>query len=131
MRGDFNLNGNNQLTIRNNYINGLNDISSVSTTAYRTPDAFYRYVSKMNSTVGQLNSQFGKGVNELRITYTRGRDHRESPLGNPPFPQVTVQLAPGTTVVSGTEQFSARERDRPGHHGAQRCVHGAEGHATR
>ena len=108
VRGDFNLPRNNQLTIRNNYINGLNDISSVSTTAYRTPDAFYRYVSKVNSTVGQLNSQFGKGVNELRITYTRGRDHRESPLGNPPFPQVTVQLAPGTTVVSGTEQFSAR-----------------------
>ena len=108
VRGDFNLPGNNQLTIRNNYINGLNDISSVSTTAYRTPDAFYRYASKVNSTVGQLNSQFGKGVNELRITYTRVRDHRESPFGNPPFPQVTVQLAPGTTVVSGTEQFSAR-----------------------
>ena len=71
VRGDFNLPRNNQLTIRNNYIDGFNDISSVSTTAYRMPDAFYRYVSKMNSTVGQLNSQFGKGVNELRITYTR------------------------------------------------------------
>ncbi len=108
VRGDFNLPRNNQLTIRNNYINGFNDISSVSTTAYRTPDAFYRYVSKVNSTVGQLNSQFGKGVNELRLTYTRGRDHRESPIGNPPFPQVTVQLTPTVSVVSGTEQFSAR-----------------------
>ena len=69
----------------------------VSTTAYRTPDAFYRYVSKVNSTVGQLNSQFGKGVNELRSPTRAVRDHRESPIGNPPFPQVTVQLAPGAS----------------------------------
>ena len=92
-------------------------------TAYRTPDAFYRYVSKVNSTVGQLNSQFGKGVNELRLTYTRGRDHRESPLGNPPFPQVTVQLAPGTSSRVGHRAVLGAERDRPGHHGAQRRLH--------
>jgi hypothetical protein len=108
VRGDFNVAKGHQLTIRNNYITALNDISPVSTTAYRTPDAFYRYVSKTNSIVGQLNSQIGAGVNELRLTYTRVRDHRESPIGNPPFPQVTVQLANGVTVVSGTEQFSAR-----------------------
>ena len=61
-----------------------------------------------NSTVGQLNSQLGKGVNELRLTYTRVRDHRESPIGNSPFPQVTVTVAPGATVIAGTEQFSGR-----------------------
>ena len=107
-RGDFNVAKGHQLTIRNNNISALNDISSVSATAFRTPDAYYRYVSKINSTVGQLNSQFGKGVNELRLTYTRVRDHRESPIGNAPFPQITVTLAPGVTVVSGTEQFSGR-----------------------
>jgi hypothetical protein len=107
-RGDFNIAKGHQLTIRNNTISALNDISSVSSTAFRTPDAYYRYVSKTNSTVGQLNSQFGKGVNELRLTYTRVRDHRESPIGNAPFPQITVTLAPGVTVVSGTEQFSGR-----------------------
>jgi len=108
VRGDFNLGRGNQLTVRNNYITALNDISSITPTAFRTPDAFYRYVSNTNSTVGQLNSQAWGGVNELRLTYTRVRDHRESPIGNPPFPQVTVTLAPGVTVVSGTEQFSAR-----------------------
>jgi hypothetical protein len=107
VRGDFNIARGHQLTIRDNYISGFNDISPISTTAFRTPDAFYRYVSKTNSTVGQLNSQLGKGVNELRLTYTRVRDHRESPIGNPPFPQVTVMLGTAT-VVSGTEQFSAR-----------------------
>ena len=44
------------------------------------PDASYRYFSKTNSTVGQLNSQFGKGVNELRLTYTQVRDHRGNPV---------------------------------------------------
>jgi hypothetical protein len=107
-RGDFNVAKGHQLTIRNNTIRALNDISSVSSTAFRTPDAYYRYVSRTNSTVGQLNSQFGKGVNEFRLTYTRVRDHRESPIGNAPFPQITVTLAPGATVVSGTEQFSGR-----------------------
>jgi Carboxypeptidase regulatory-like domain len=108
IRGDFNITRGHQLTVRHNYIDALNDISPITTTAYRTPDAFYRYVSKTNSSVAQLNSQLAKGVNELRFTFTRVRDHRESPIGNPPFPQVTVTLAPGVTVVSGTEQFSAR-----------------------
>jgi hypothetical protein len=107
-RGDFNIAKGHQLTIRNNNINALNDIGTPSRTAFKTPDNFYRYVSKTNSTVGQLNSQFGKGVNEFRLTYTRVRDHRENPIGNPPFPQVTVTLAPGVTAVTGTEQFSGR-----------------------
>jgi hypothetical protein len=109
VRGDFNVAKGHQLTIRNNNIDALNDINgSLSATTFRTPDVFYRYVSKTNSTVGQLNSQFGKGVNEFRLTYTRVRDHRESPVGNAPFPQVTVTLAPGVTAVSGTEQFSGQ-----------------------
>ncbi len=108
VRGDFNVAKGHQLTIRHNYINALNDIGSPSRTSFVTPDAFYRYVSKTNSTVAQLNSQFGSGVNELRFTYTRVRDHRENPIGASPFPQVTVTLAAGVTVKSGTEQFSAR-----------------------
>jgi hypothetical protein len=43
-----------------------------------TPDPT-TLLQQTNSTVGQLNSQFGKGVNELRLTYTRVRDHRGSP----------------------------------------------------
>jgi len=108
LRGDLNLARGNQLTVRNNAVSALNDISSTSATAFRTPDAFYRYVSKTNSTVAQLNSQVGKGVNEFRFTYTRVRDHRDSPIGGAPFPTITVTLAPGVTAISGTEQFSGR-----------------------
>ena len=108
VRGDFNVARGHQLTVRNNYIDALNDIGTPSVTFFKTPDNYYRYVSKTNSTVAQLNSQVGHGVNELRFTYTRVRDHRESPIGGSPFPQTTVTLATGVSVQSGTEQFSAK-----------------------
>ena len=99
---------NHQLTVRHNYVDALNDVGFPSSTTFRFPDSFYRYISNTNSTVGQLNSTFGKGVNELRVTYTRVRDHRDHAFEQPPFPQVTVVLTGSTTVVAGTEQFSAR-----------------------
>jgi hypothetical protein len=109
-RGDINVAKGHQLTIRHNYIDAFTDVGTPSVTSFRTPDAYYRYISKTNSTVGQLNSQLGRGVNELRFTYTRVRDHRESAVGNPPFPQINVTLAPGVSVTAGTEQFSAKNR---------------------
>jgi hypothetical protein len=109
VRGDVNVASGHQLTVRNNYITGYNDIGgSASATLYRTPDNFYRYVSNTNSTVGQLNSMFGAGVNEFRVTYTRVRDHRESPFEQAAFPQVSVTLFGSTSARSGTEQFSTR-----------------------
>jgi hypothetical protein len=108
VRGDFNVAKGHQLTVRHNYIDALNDIGFPTDTFFVTPDNFYRYISQTNSTVAQLNSQIGRGVNELRVTYTRVRDHRESAIGAPEFPQIRVTLAPGVDVRSGTEQFSSR-----------------------
>ncbi|MBE3123333.1 MAG: hypothetical protein IMZ65_00845, partial [Planctomycetes bacterium] len=107
-RSDFNLAKGHQLTIRHNYIHGFNDIGYPSLSTFRTPDTYYRYISNTNSTVGQLNSTFGTGVNELRVTYTRVRDHRDHAFDQAAFPQVTVTLAPSRTIVTGTEQYSAR-----------------------
>lgn len=108
VRTDFNLGRSHQLTVRNNYISALNDVGFPSLTSFRTPDAFYRFNSKTNSTVGQLNSTFGKGVNELRLTYTRVRDNRSHAFDQPPFPAVTVVLTGSTTLITGTENFSGR-----------------------
>ena len=107
LRGDFNVAKGHQLTVRHNYIDGFNDISSTSLTTYRFPDAYYRYFSKTNSTVGQLNSQFGRGVNEFRLTYTKVRDRRGYAVDATPFPAVTVTLNPSPRfdVVAGTESF--------------------------
>jgi hypothetical protein len=108
VRGDVNVAKGHQLTIRHNYIDSFNDIMSTFLNNYRLPDAGYRYFSTTNSTVGQLNSQIGKGVNEFRLTLTRVRDHRGSSLGGSPFPAVTVTLATGFNVIAGTENFSGR-----------------------
>src|SRR5207247_4228670 len=76
VRADFNLANRNQLTVRHNYLNGVNDIGRPDLQSYFMPDAFYRIADKTNSTVAQLNSTFGHAVNEARFTYTRIRDRR-------------------------------------------------------
>ena len=106
-RMDFNLGRGHQLTVRHNYIDALTDVGFPSQFSFKTPDNIYRFVDKTHSTVGQLNSTFGRAVNELRVAYTTVRDHREpQPFEQRPFPQVNVTLAPGVTIQSGREQFS-------------------------
>jgi hypothetical protein len=112
---DLNLQGGHRLTVRHNYVNGLNDIGSPTTTSYTTPDGFYRMKSKTNSTVGQFNSTIGMGVNEFRIAYTRIRDRRGAQDFEPvPFPRITVRLQGTAQVISsGREAFStANELDQ-------------------
>lgn len=106
-RLDFNLAASHQLTVRHNYIDALTDVGSPSLTFYKTPDNYYRFKDKTHSSVGQLNSTFGRAVNELRVAYTTVRDHREpQPFEVKPFPQVNVLLAPGINIQSGREQYS-------------------------
>jgi Carboxypeptidase regulatory-like domain len=110
---DVNLNSRNRLTLRHNYVKGLNDIGSPSLTTYLTPDGFYRFNSKTNSSVVQLNSTFGNAVNEFRISYLRGRDLRNGQPNEPkPFPRVSVRMT-GATMNIGRENFStANELDQ-------------------
>ena len=58
-RGDFNVARGHQLTVRHNYIDALQRHRHRDHDPFRFPDAFYRYQSQTNSTVGQLNSTFG------------------------------------------------------------------------
>ena len=105
-RLDFNLSPNHRLTIRHNYVDGLNDLygTSNSSTTFNFPDHPYRFNSTTNSTVAQLISTFGSAANELRLTYQRIRESRGHPTD---FPQIQVDLADGSKLLAGTEQFSA------------------------
>ena len=78
------------------------------------PDGFYQFKSKVNSTVGQLNSNFGRAVNELRVTCQRIRDRRGGQDDfNGVFPRVTVNVSSNGTINAGREQFStANELDQ-------------------
>jgi hypothetical protein len=105
-RLDFNLSPKHRLTLRNNYIDGTNNLygSGNGSTYFNFPDHPYTFDSTTNSTVAQLNSNVGSGFNELRVTYQRIRENRGY-VGA--FPQVTVRLPDGAQMVAGTEQYSA------------------------
>jgi len=109
LRTDFNLNAH-QLTVRHNYVDGINDVGSQTVGAYKLPGNFYTQNSTTNTTVGQLNSRFGTAVNEFRVSYQRIRDARDT-LDR--FPRVRVRLSDGNTVDLGTEASSqANELDQ-------------------
>lgn len=114
VRGDFNLNARNQLTVRHNFVKARNDIAFPSVTTYHMPDNFYLFRSTTNSTVAQLNTTFANAVNEFRVTYSTIEDRRGGQDFEPrPFPFVSVTVAPGFTVRAGRENFStANELDQ-------------------
>lgn len=109
-RLDFNLNANNRLTVRHNYIKGYNDIGFPSSRLFIFGDNFYQFRDTTNSTVAQLNSTIGTSVNELRVTYQSVRDKRN---GATEFPQVLVDISGGGQLRAGRENFStANELDQ-------------------
>lgn len=106
-RLDFNINDHNRLTVRHNYDDAKNDIGYPSSRTYYFPTNFYIIKNKTNSSVAQLNSTWGTVVNELRLNYTRIRDNRGGP---DKFPYVLVDLADGSQLRAGTEEFSTANR---------------------
>ncbi len=106
VRGDFNLSGRHQLTVRTNYVNAVADVGGSSNTSYNMPSNFYHMTDKMISSVAQLNSNFGTAFNELRVVYSRERNIRGGQVGYPNFPQVQVTLPDTTSVYMGTEYAS-------------------------
>lgn len=104
-RIDWNVNPNNRLTLRHNYVDALEDNLSRSRTSYNLGGAGYDFSSTTNSTVAQLNSSFGNGIfNELRLGYTTVRDQR---LIAGEFPRVEVTF-PSGRVQAGPDNFSGR-----------------------
>lgn len=109
-RLDANIGAQNNLTLRHNYVSGINDNQPSSytrtTTRFYFPTNIYRFPSKTNSTVAQLNSVFNaNNFNEGRVNFTTVREHRLTPVIFP-----TIELGPGGersgTLQTGSERFS-------------------------
>ena len=107
-RLDWNIDDNNRLTFRNNYVSAYDDNYSTTVTSARFSDRNYRFNNLQNSTVLELNSSLGDGMhNELIVGYTRIRDFRE--VTGKPFSAITVNdVSMGTNVgvQFGSEEFS-------------------------
>ncbi len=109
---DWNINPNNRLTLRHNYVDADDDTGvSRSATGFDLSNRKYVFASTQNSTVAQLNTTFGAQMfNEARLVYTRIRDSRD--VVSNPFPYVNIDVAnpadPTSTVdvYLGIDRFS-------------------------
>jgi hypothetical protein len=109
-RLDFNASPSNQVTLRHNYVNALEDIGgNRSATQFKFPDDFYTIADSTNSTVLQVNSVFGAdSFNAGRLGYQTINDARVVPVQ---FPTVYIGSATGAStgnfsLVAGTERSS-------------------------
>jgi hypothetical protein len=100
-RLDWNIDSKNKLTLRHSYVEGSNDLISRSTTSMTFANGSYRFISKANSAVAELNSTFSNSSNVLRIVYNAIRDHRETPL----FPTLSIANG-GVTYNIGSDNSS-------------------------
>ncbi|CAN5370056.1 TonB-dependent receptor [soil metagenome] len=104
-RLDFQINPDHRLTVRHNYVDAFDDNLPRANNPYRFSSNLYVFNSTTNSTVAQLNSNFGnRFFNEFRLGLTTIRDNREIPTN---FPAVRV-FVPGGSLFGGHEQFSGQ-----------------------
>lgn len=102
-RLDFNLPGNTQLVIRDNYGRAVQDIFSRTASSYSLDNNGYHFKSAKNAAVAQLRTLFSGGsFNELLLNYETIRDRRAPGVH---APQVTV-LDGGFGIIDGSERFS-------------------------
>ena len=108
LRFDYNIDENNKLTLRNNYVHSYQDnLNNRGATYALSFDSYnYRITNTTNSTVLQLNSTLGNQLsNELILGYTSISDRR-GPTGSP-LPEINVVMNGGFTLYAGTDRFSS------------------------
>ena len=114
-RMDWNLNGHNQLLIRNNSISSQALNLERDQEDFRFGSIAYQVVNSQTSTVAELKTRFsGRWFNDVIAGYTSIHDER-NPTSDPAFPQVEiVGITPGTTVFLGTDReasvFNMRQK---------------------
>ena len=107
-RLDWNINDNNQLTIRNNYITSVATNLERDNFNFRFGGIDYTSHNNSSSTVGELKSKFSNNVNNsLVVGYSNVHDYRD-PNTNPALPQIEITgNSPGSTIFMGTDREAA------------------------
>lgn len=110
-RLDWNITNNHSLTLRHNFVDAFQDSYSRSRSEARFGNNAYRFNSKTNSTVLELNSRISNSLsNNLIIGYSRIRENRQ--IRGALFPQVTIFDPVGTLVLGSERSSTANELDQ-------------------
>jgi hypothetical protein len=106
VRVDVALSPAHRVTVRHNWVDAFRDATTGGAgSTFGWSNSGYRFSSVTNSSVMQLNSNFGQGMfNEFRIGYSTIRDARQISQA---FPRVSVRGVDGT-AVAGPDNFSGR-----------------------
>ena len=109
-RLDWNMDEFNKLTLRYQFNNSYKDAYSLGSSSYTFENSAYRYNNKTHSLVMELNSRLSDNVsNELRVSGSWIRDHRDTPYKGPNAQITGVYGEDGTrriTVNIGTDYSS-------------------------
>jgi len=107
-RLDWNVNENNQLSLRNNTVRSRAVNMDRDQMDFRFSSMAYRQVNNQSSTVAELKTKFNSGFsNSLIVGYTTIHDYRD-PLSDPALPQIQIMgRTPGTTIYLGTDREAA------------------------
>ena len=112
-RLDWNLNDNNQLTLRNNTIFSEATNLERDGANFRFGSMDFKQMNNQSSTVLELKTHFKKSSNSLIIGYTNIHDYRTPTSNNVAFPQVEISHN-GGTILFGNEReatiFNLRQK---------------------
>jgi hypothetical protein len=115
---DWNINKQNKLSVRYNYVRSTNDQQVNATSAPGTRSTFgrigeksmafdnanYSLLNTVGSLTAELNSQYGKSANKFLFTFTQIRDTRSSKSS--PFPFVDIYKDGDPYMSFGYELFT-------------------------
>lgn len=103
---DWNINDNNRLSVRNNFVDASDDQGvSRGRTSFDLSARRYVFASTQNSTTAQLDTRIGNNAtNEARLVFTAVRDSRD--VEDDPFPLAEVFFGANNSVNLGIDRFS-------------------------
>lgn len=105
-RIDWNINAKHKLQIRNNYVSGFGDYLERGANFLNYESQGYRHISKANSTVLELKSNFSNKLsNNLIIGYTTVNDKRN--INGEIFPHVEITYNTANVVFAGAYREAA------------------------
>jgi len=102
-RLDWNINENNQLTIRNNTIVSKATNLERDQSNFRFSGIDFQQINNQSSTVAELKTRFANSAtNNLILGYSTVKDYR-NPVSNPAVPQIEI-ASNGGTLFLGTDR---------------------------